>query len=79
MWLSAILLDLRYAARTLRRGKAFTALAILILALGMGASVAIFSLLDSVLYKSLAVKDPARLALLTDPTSSGVSIGTQRG
>ena len=67
MWLSTIQLDLRYAGRTLRRGKAFTALAIIILALGMGASVAIFSVLDSVVFKSLAVRDPARLVLFTRP------------
>ena len=51
MWLSTIQLDLRYAGRKLRRGKAFTALAIIILALGMGASVAIFSVLDSIVFK----------------------------
>src|SRR5690349_18156054 len=68
--------DLRYAWRTLRRNKAFTALAILLLALGMGASTAIFSMIDSVLFKPLAVKDPGRLVLLTDPGASGVSIGT---
>lgn len=76
MWLSTIQLDLRYAGRTLRRGKAFTVLAIIILALGMGASVAIFSVLDSVAFKSVAVRDPASLVLFTDPDSSGVSIGT---
>ena len=76
MWFLGILHDLHCAGRTLRRNKAFTALTILLLALGMGASTAIFSLLDSVLFKSLAVKDPNRLVLLTDPANSGVSIGT---
>ena len=68
--------DVRYAGRTLRRNKVFTALAILVLALGMGASTAIFSLIDSVLFKPLAVKDPGRLVLFTDPGVGGVQIGT---
>src|SRR5215472_11591923 len=71
--------DLRYAGRTLRRNPGFTALAILLLALGMGASTAIFNLLDSVLFKSLAVKEPGRLVLLTDPAPRGVSVGTGEG
>lgn len=71
--------DLRYAARTLRRNTGFTVLAILLLALGMGASTAIFSLLDSILFKSIAVKEPGRLVLLTDPGARGVSVGTGGG
>jgi len=71
--------DLRYAWRTLTRGKAFTILAVLLLALGMGATTAIFGLLNAVLFKSLPVKDPAQLVLLTDPTESGVSAGTDFG
>ncbi|MBZ5579884.1 MAG: ABC transporter permease [Acidobacteriia bacterium] len=71
--------DLRYAWRTLARSKSFAILAILLLGLGMGASTAIFSLTDSVLLKTLAVKDPSRLVLLTNPQASGVSIGTDTG
>ena len=71
--------DLRSAGRTLRRNQGFTVLAVVLLGLGMGASTAIFSLLDSVLFKSLSVKDPGRLVLLTDPAFSGVSVGTDNG
>jgi predicted permease len=71
--------DLRYAWRTLARGKAFAILAVLLLALGMGATTAIFGLLDAVLFKSLPVKEPGRLVLLTDPTEDGVSVGTDFG
>lgn len=68
--------DLRYAWRTLVRGKAFAILAVLLLALGMGATTAIFGLLDAVIFKSLPVREPQRLVLLTDPTESGVSVGS---
>jgi putative ABC transport system permease protein len=72
----ALFLDLCHAWRALARSKAFALLAVFLLALGMGASTAMFSLLDAVLLKSLSVKDPERLVLLTDPQASGVSVGT---
>jgi predicted permease len=53
--------DLRYAIRQLRAAPAFTTVAILILALGIGANTAIFSLLDAVVLRSLPVRDPQRL------------------
>jgi predicted permease len=71
--------DLRYAWRTLARGKAFAILAVLLLALGMGATTAIFGLLDAVLLKGLPVREPNRLVLFTDPAESGVSIGADYG
>jgi predicted permease len=77
--LESFLQDLRYAWRTLARSKAFAILAVLLLALGMGATTAMFGLLDAVLLKSLPVKDPGRLVLLTDPAESGVSVGADSG
>lgn len=71
--------DLRYAWRTLARGRAFAILAVLLLALGMGATTAMFGLLDAVLLKSLPVKDSGRLVLLTDAASRGVAIGASNG
>ena len=56
--------DLRDAIRALRATPVVTAVAILSLALGIGANTAIFSILDSLLLKSLPVKDPHELALL---------------
>ncbi len=69
--------DLRFGARTLARNPGITTVAALSLALGIGANTAIFSLIDTVLVKTLPVRDPQELVLLTDPTASGVSIGSQ--
>ena len=55
--------DIRIAFRTLGRAPLFTSVAILSLALGIGANTAIFSLLDQVLLRSLRVADPARLVV----------------
>ena len=57
--------DLRYALRTMANNKAFTALAALSLALGIGANTAIYSFMDSILLRSLPVKDPESLVMMT--------------
>jgi hypothetical protein len=56
--------DLRYGARMLLKSKMFTVVAVLSLALGIGANTAIFSLLDAVLLKSLPVREPEKLVFL---------------
>jgi len=66
--------DLRFALRTLSRSPLFSAVAVLSLALGIGANASIFSLLDQVLYRSLPVRDPRSLVVFhTDEHSSGHS------
>src|SRR5579872_2735155 len=59
-----LLRDLRYCVRTLRQNPGFTAVAILSLALGIGANTAIFQLLDTVRLRTLPVADPQNLALV---------------
>ena len=58
--------DLRFAARTLWKAPAFTAVAALSIALGIGANTAIFSLIDAVMWRMLPVKDPAGLWVIGD-------------
>ncbi len=61
-WLDDLGSDLRFGVRGLARNPGFTATAVLSLALGVGATVAIFSLLDRVLLRPLPVTDPSELA-----------------
>lgn len=70
-WLDDICRDLRYAVRTLLRSPAFLAVAILSLALGIGANTAIFSLIDAVLLRPLPVQQPARLVQISRVTPEG--------
>ena len=59
-----LLNDLRYGARVLRHNPGFTSVAILSLALGIGANTAIFQLLDAVRLRSLPVAEPQQLAIV---------------
>jgi hypothetical protein len=75
-----ILQDLRYAFRTMGAQPGFTAVAVLSLALGIGANTAIFSLWDGVLHSSLpAVERPEELAILTNPSEAGMWHGNVTG
>src|ERR1700684_3519961 len=63
--LDDVLQDVRYALRALRSSPGFAAIAILSLALGIGANTAIFSLIDSVILKTLPVSHPEQLLQVT--------------
>ncbi|MBS1872471.1 MAG: ABC transporter permease [Acidobacteria bacterium] len=78
-WLDSTVKDVRYAVRQMRRSPGFTGIAVLSLALGIGANTGIFTLLDVVMVRSLPVRDPGALVMLSDPNSQGVAIGSSTG
>src|SRR5579871_707520 len=63
-WLRDFVYDLRFSARSFLRGPSFTATAVLSLALGIGATTAIYSLVDQVVLHALPVGHPDRLVLI---------------
>ena len=63
-WLESPARDLRFSLRTLRRTPGFTVIAILVMALGIGANVALFTVVRGVLLKPLPFHDPDRLVML---------------
>ncbi|MBV8895825.1 MAG: ABC transporter permease [Acidobacteriaceae bacterium] len=74
-----LLRDLQFGWRSLTRTPGFFVVAVLSLVLGIGANTAIFNLLDTFLMKALPVKDPQQLVIFTDPSDSGVAIGSDSG
>src|ERR1700676_542633 len=63
--LDEITQDLRYAVRTFRRDRGFVAIAILILTLGIGANIAVFSVVNTILLRPLPFHDPQQLTFIT--------------
>jgi predicted permease len=70
--------DLRYTLRTLRRDSAFAIIAILILGVGIGSNTAIFSVLNTLLIRSLPFRDPGKLVWITNLGKDGMSGATSR-
>ena len=74
-----LLQDLRYGFRMLLKQKGLTSVALLSLALGIGANTALFSIVDAMLLKMLPVKEPERLVLFKSVASKEFSVGSYNG
>src|SRR6266511_3229326 len=73
-WIRDFAYDLRFSARAFLRSPSFTATTVLSLALGIGATTAIYSLVDQVILRALPVREPERLVLIDwkgDPVANG--------
>ncbi|AFL88315.1 Acidobacterial duplicated orphan permease [Terriglobus roseus DSM 18391] len=70
-WLDTLRQDLRFAARSLKRDRGFTTIAVLILALGMGANIAVFSLVNTILLRPLPFRNPGQVVWLQPAEAGG--------
>src|SRR5262249_42373425 len=74
--LETLLQDLRYTMRTLTRDRGFATVAILILALGIGANVVVFSVVNTILLRPLPFYDASRLVWIAPEKANGLSAST---
>src|SRR5689334_12961091 len=74
--MTSLIPDIRYALRAIRRSPLFASVAILSLALGIGANTAIFTLMDQLMLRKLPIKDPQQLVMLFQ---RGANMGSNMG
>jgi predicted permease len=72
-WFEALVADLRYTMRTLRRDRGFAVVAVLILALGIGANIAVFSVVNTLMLRPLPFYDPDSLVWFAPENTKGLS------
>src|ERR1700734_2178748 len=75
--MGTLFLDLKFAFRQLRKSPGFTATAVLMLAFGIGATTAIFSIVAGVLLRPLPFPDPGRLVILGDTLEGSEDMSTE--
>jgi len=78
-WLEDFWRDVRYATRTLARDRGFTVTAVATLALCIGATITIFTLLNAVILRTLPVRNPEELVVLSDPSARAMMNGVSTG
>jgi predicted permease len=74
-WLEGLFQDILYGLRAMLRSPGITIVALLSLALGIGANTALFSLMDAVMLRSLPVRQPQQLVMLDDAGAGGITNG----
>jgi predicted permease len=79
LWLEYLVQDIRFGLRQLRKSPGFTTIALLSLALGIGANTAIFTLVNAILLRPLPVHNPSELVLFGDGKSWGSTAGVPDG
>src|SRR5689334_14182407 len=72
----AQIMDVKFSLRSLAKNPSFTVLAVCVMALGIGANTAVFSVVNSVLLKPLAFRDPDRIVTIANLWKKTGSIGT---
>ena len=65
-WLDVLMQDLRFTFRTMRRDRGFTIIAVVILALGIGSNIAVFSVVNTILLRPLPFRDPQNLVRIVE-------------
>jgi predicted permease len=68
-WLDVLMQDLRFTFRTMRRDREFTIIAVVILALGIGSNIAVFSVVNTILLRPLPFRDPQNLVRIVEKYS----------
>ncbi len=74
-FIETLVQDLRYTFRGMRRDSGFTAMAVLILALGIGANIAVFSVVNTILLRPLPFRDPQQLVRIVEKNATGGESG----
>jgi putative ABC transport system permease protein len=77
--MNGLLRDMRYGCRAFAKNPGFATVAILTLALGIGANTAIFNVVDSALLRTLPIAHANELTLLTNPDAHGHAYGSEFG
>ena len=69
--IASIIQDIRYAVRQSRKSPGFTLTAVTVLALGLGANIAVFTLIDGILLRPLPYANPNRIVSIHGPITNG--------